>query len=367
MRHRSHSEVGFSLIELMIAMVLTLIVSGAIYGLIAAGQTAFRREPEVAELTQSLRAAMSTLQEDVEGAGLGFSTFTQVFTNNLDNVPPGVPGPQAQFSVLAGNDGQYADQLELITTDAQCPGVRVCQAPGGGAGFIVDSPVDFPTCMRAPNRLMALVGTVGTAAPAFFIGEPAAPIPAPGPACALSPPGALLGVQVDLPNTNGPAEWHPALLPAPLSTIAPARVIRYQVALSGDPLDTAPCLWRSETGGRLGPAYATVTDPPSAAWQLIARGIEDMQVQYMDGNGVFADVPGVIVVPPPPVVPGAGIPIIRRLRVTLSARSTALNMTGTVPAAANAAALPVALRAQIAAEMSPRAALLWLQQIGDWK
>jgi hypothetical protein len=53
--------------------------------------------------------------------------------------------------------------------------------------------------------------------------------------------------------------------------------------------------------------------------------------------------------------------------VTLSARSSAQNMQGLMPAAANAAAVPNAVRVQIAGEMSPRAALLLLQQFGEWQ
>lgn len=369
MRHRSQSEAGFSLLELMVAMLMTLIVSGAIYGLLAAGQTAFRREPEVAELTQSVRAAMSLIQQDVESAGYGFSTFTQVFTDGLDDQQaPGVN--EAQFSVVAGNDDKYSDQLELLGADEQCPGITVCQAPAGGSGYIVDVSVDVPACMRVPGRLMGLIGAVGTAAPAFIIGQPVV-VGAVGPACvAVAPPaGAPQGVAIDLPNTNGPIEWHPAAAPvppAPPTSIGPVRVVRYRVALSGDPQDPVPCLWRSETGGRLGPAYAAMTDPPGAAWQMVARGVEDLQVQYMNGNGAYADTPGVIVAPVPVVQPLTQI--IRRVRVTLSARSTAQGITGIMAPEANAdKGIPVAVRVQITSEMSPRAALLWLQQIGDWK
>ena len=46
---------GFSLVELMVAMTVTLIVSGAIYGLLTSGSSAFRREPEVADRQQNIR------------------------------------------------------------------------------------------------------------------------------------------------------------------------------------------------------------------------------------------------------------------------------------------------------------------------
>ena len=78
MRH----ERGFSLVELIVAMTVTLIVSSAIYGLLAAGGNAFRREPEVADRQQNIRAAMDLIARDVFGAGAAMPTFAQVFTRN---------------------------------------------------------------------------------------------------------------------------------------------------------------------------------------------------------------------------------------------------------------------------------------------
>ena len=60
---------GFSLVELMVAMTVTLIVSGAIYGLLASGGNAFRREPEVADRQQNIRLAMDLITRDVYTAG----------------------------------------------------------------------------------------------------------------------------------------------------------------------------------------------------------------------------------------------------------------------------------------------------------
>ena len=45
-------EAGFSMVELVVAMAVTLIVAGAIFGLMSAGQSAFRREPELMDRQQ---------------------------------------------------------------------------------------------------------------------------------------------------------------------------------------------------------------------------------------------------------------------------------------------------------------------------
>ena len=76
MRH----ERGFSLVELMVAMTVTLIVSGAIYGLLTSGGNAFRREPELADRQQNIRTAMDLVSRDVFNAGAALPTFAQAFT-----------------------------------------------------------------------------------------------------------------------------------------------------------------------------------------------------------------------------------------------------------------------------------------------
>ena len=53
---RPSGQSGFSLIELIIAMAVTLAVTGAVYGLMSGGNNAFRREPE---LTERQRAALA--------------------------------------------------------------------------------------------------------------------------------------------------------------------------------------------------------------------------------------------------------------------------------------------------------------------
>jgi type IV pilus assembly protein PilW len=77
-------EGGFSLIELTVAMTITLVISGAIYGLIAGGQTAFRREPELSDRQQNIRVAMDLILRDIANAGSGLPPFLQAFTPGLD-------------------------------------------------------------------------------------------------------------------------------------------------------------------------------------------------------------------------------------------------------------------------------------------
>ena len=69
----SRSTRGFSLLELMVAMVITLVITGAMYGLIVSGQGSFRREPALSDRQQQIRIAMSRIQEDILKAGEEYS------------------------------------------------------------------------------------------------------------------------------------------------------------------------------------------------------------------------------------------------------------------------------------------------------
>jgi len=75
-------EKGFSLIELMIAMTVTLIVSGAIYGLLTAGSNAFRREPEIADRSRTSGWRWTSSPATCTRPGRPLPTFSQVFTRN---------------------------------------------------------------------------------------------------------------------------------------------------------------------------------------------------------------------------------------------------------------------------------------------
>lgn len=92
------SERGFSLIEVLVSIMITLIVMGAVFGLLTKGQRSFQREPEVADLQQSARTALDQVTKDILQAGAG--------------LPPEFPA----FSRINGGDANPTDALEIIGT-----------------------------------------------------------------------------------------------------------------------------------------------------------------------------------------------------------------------------------------------------------
>src|SRR5512139_3712660 len=162
-------ERGFSLVELMMAMTITLIVSAAIYGLLTSGSNAFRREPELADRQQNIRVAMDLVARDVYNAGAGLPTFSQVFTitdpagasceatlNGCGVMGTlGTTAAQNRAPGDSGDTSENTDVLEMVAVDEQCPVRSVCNSdptgtsPGTAGVFVTSEGV--PRCMRLPG------------------------------------------------------------------------------------------------------------------------------------------------------------------------------------------------------------------------
>jgi prepilin-type N-terminal cleavage/methylation domain-containing protein len=358
------NQSGFSLIELMVAMVVTLIVTGAIYGLVAGGQTAFRREPELTDRQQNTRIAMAMIEADIQSAGLGLPEFTQVFTPGLDGV-----GPNGE------------DELELLVGVANCPNVsRVCLRTDAAPLIQMEVPVPLPACF--------LGGGVQLAA-AVFAGPPARAVVGPladlGGAPVCNPPAVTggpspIGSQVTIQFDAGPPGWRTfGTAGAPLPGTRPdwltaVQVVRYRIA--PDPNDpTNPNdpnfrhLWRSATGGRTAADNNFADDVPGTAngtWQLVARGINDMQVLYLDGDAMAAANP----LGSPQVIDGPNQwgRVVRQATVTLSSRVAGASIAGFTGTDLTD---PAQIRlGQLTSQFAPRTALVALQKAAgteQWK
>jgi prepilin-type N-terminal cleavage/methylation domain-containing protein len=367
-------ERGFSLVELMIAMTVTLIVSGAIYGLLTAGSTAFRREPEVADRQQNIRVALDLIARDVFNAGAAMPTFSQVFTltdpaggactsaTGLNGCGVmGTMGPVAAANRAPGDGGdalENTDVLEIVSTDEQCPAQSVCNAitPGTAGLFITREGV--PGSLRLPGFALLTDGN-------SFVVQPAQPVSAGAIQCASGSanngnlilsvlPDAFRVPAAALPQPN-PAAWPPVVTPA--IYLYRGRVVRYRIAPSNDPNDPGPALWRSETG-RYSATGAIELEPgeggfpgPGSPWELVARGIEDLQIEYLPGDLLWHN-------QPPLSTTNDWNSLVRQVRITLSARASAANLQGQTTAGGGA---PDAVRGQLSTTVAPRAAFQELQ------
>jgi prepilin-type N-terminal cleavage/methylation domain-containing protein len=364
MAHR-RSQGGFSLVELIVAMVITLIVSGAIYGLMVSGQGAFRREPALIDRQQSIRIAMDLITRDIQNAGAGMSPFAQAFT---DDIPANsMNNPAAPGSVVSEIfPGQRADYIEMMVNDGSCPSIVACGTPG--ANIFTAEPL--PACIFGTPALSSFVyvsGSGGVAAgadarhPGMLFGF--VPGPGGGGGCGA---GQIVTQQGQAPAYNpggnaacGPGGTNNASTPL-CQTVSRIAFARYELApenpaLAVNPLNNPPSLWRSALGRNnhdgtqnAGPWVGNDGAGNPSPWQLLARGIDDMQIQYFR-NGAWNNTAGT-------VVNLNRATILEQVRVTLSARAIGFNLGGETTYVAGAGT--PGRRGQLTMQVAPRAALL---------
>ena len=336
MKQPSRGQSGFSLIELMVAMTITLVISGAIYGLIAGGQTAFRREPELSDRQQNIRVAMDLILRDIANAGSGLPAFLQAFTPGLDACA-GCPDGGAPM----GPDGDVTDELELLTNSGARENEPACHTPGVGNSTqvrLVRGSVNLAeqtvvilimadgtwTILNLTDTSNNSTGAANCEASEDHTGlnfnsgaNDEANMNVPGGVCQPNAMG--------MGNASGDCE---------VQEISFAEVVRYRIRPDADGV---PVLQRFSTADF------------AAGFQTLARGIENLQVQYANPAGAWVDNAPVVV----PATPGS---LISEVRVTLAARSEAQNVQGMTTAATARAAM----RGQLTATASPRSTLLSL-------
>lgn len=341
MKTKAPSQAGFSLIELMVAMVITMIISGAIYGLLSGGQNAFRREPELTDRQQNIRVGMDMIQRDLGSTGMGMGAFFQTFTNNLNSA--GVMGPNGP-----------TDILELFGNSGECPDSPAQpNNPTNGANINALAPI--PPCYSNDAFVLVIYEPGDKAKWGMAHNIHAANM------MVNFPPG----VQPSRSQINSVEElgqFDPYSAPpdtSPPMKIAVLQMVRWEVAPDADGI---PGLWRSQLGGRdlaVGNGTYTPAPDPLGGWQLIARGVEDLQVQYRNGNGAWADIPGVVTCDPNCAAPTPADynTLIRECRVTLTARVISAGLAGETKPTGGATQR---LRGQLTSTSSPRSALFYL-------
>ena len=147
---------------------------------------------------------------------------------------------------------------------------------------------------------------------------------------------------------GGCAGWTP-------THVSAIQIVRYEVRVDEEGI---PNLWRSPTGGLAATAGGPCAPAAGAGvsdWQAIARGIEDLQVEYMNDTGLWSDTPGV-------VVANDYSTIVKNVRITVSGRALAPMLAGETASAQGSA-----IRHQLGMEVTPRAALYWLHQRVLWR
>ena len=338
----ARAQGGFSLLELVIALVVTLVITGAMYGLILSGQGSFQREPAITDRQQQIRLAMTRLQEDILVAGQGLGNLVQSFSENMNAV--GILGVRPVADAASG--GGNSDHIEIRTKTADCPSVRVDPAnPRNGANYnAIDG---WPACYPEPGWVLAFFPD-GNAKWGWGHNQHAGGNqkfnfpPGQQPAESQMTGVANLSCSLDLTVTGNvcpPQNQGEAIFFMQMDRI------RYQIAIDAD---GTPSLFRSTNAG-FDQTTQVFTAPPSSAWQQLARGIEDLQIRYRVQAGWVESAPTIL-----PLAASPYDNIVREVEITMWGRTlNVAKLKGETVAAGNGV---TALRGNLITRVSPRAA-----------
>lgn len=106
------NERGFSLIEMLVALGIMMVVTGAVFQMLGSGQSALRTQPEVSDMQQRLRVAADMIYKDLLMAGAG--TYQNNGTGTLANYFPAIR-PARAGAQSADSDMSYApDRISII-------------------------------------------------------------------------------------------------------------------------------------------------------------------------------------------------------------------------------------------------------------
>jgi prepilin-type N-terminal cleavage/methylation domain-containing protein len=350
---------GFSLVELTVALVVTLIISSAIYGLLAGGQSAFRREPELADRQQQARVAMDLIMKDISSAGSGLPTWVQIFTRNLDACSS-CPNGGAPM----GLGGNRSDELELLTNDSSKDNEPACHTPGDGNSSQirlvrnVTTPLSGPVLIIFADGTWTMMNIIGTANDSSSAGNcdgstevrldfnsGAGDTSGMNRASGTCQPN---GLNPPVGNAGSPADGGSSIVNCPneppgpgpccqAAAISFTEMIRYRIR---NDASGVPMLQRAASNDLSCGAFP--------CYQTVARGIEDLQVQYTNAAGASSN-------GAPAVVANNWGSLVTQVQVTLSSRSEARNVQG-----ATGDAIGNRMRGSLTWAGSPRSTLMAL-------
>ncbi len=120
------SNQGFTLVELMIAIVISGIIAGALYSTYLVQQRSYTAQEAVAEMQQNIRAALVTMEHDIRMAGyhpgggtFGFVNGATNFNNGASSSTP-VTTNATSIAFTADLDGDGT--LDRVAQDANGDG-----------------------------------------------------------------------------------------------------------------------------------------------------------------------------------------------------------------------------------------------------
>ena len=317
------AELGFSLLELLVSMVIFLIVTGAIWGLLRVSQQGRSAVSEQVQLAKGVRLALNLIQRDAYNAGFGYPLGnTVVLPDNRistrlgipndsdtsrDTVPPIISGNNITLNTFNTAANVRTDQVTFLYKDStfnlvggvsQPLNINAATTTTGGIDEIV--PISGSNSACAVNDIYVITGNTGSTI---------------GLATALSGTNKVQFSNGDLLGFNQTGTSGPLRAITTPASMQKVNMVTYFVTADG-------ILTRREFANIL-PAVASVDLP-------LVYNVENFQIQYVMDNGTVSDNPSA----GPDGIAGnaddtqANLAAVRQIRLTVSVRSVEKNSAG---------------------------------------
>jgi type IV pilus assembly protein PilW len=275
MRAQRWNEVGFTLIELMIAVTLSTIIVAAGFATLTGGYKATRVSNLVSDTQQNARAAMDLIAVDLKAAGFGF--IGQV---GACATTGGVASPIVPFDNNNAGADTGPDRISMVVPSTNTLAAPLWQltAPPGGPGI--------SNITLLPAAVTAMLAALPQTPPPSLVGSTIS-IGGVTTATIGAVAGGLLTLNPAIVSPWGPGNGTQVYL---------LQCITYQVIPPPDPnvlcgIGNAPCLVRG-----VAPGVALDCNVAGSTCLPITNGIEDLQLYYgCDGCNPVNGIPDRIV------------------------------------------------------------------------
>ena len=325
----ARNERGFSLIEVMVSLVITISMLGSVFLFLKRGQSSFRREYEVADMNATARAGIDRISQDLTHAG--FNTppeLAVLWSDGGENTPDTISilyaHPDFPTSRPKPCGGQGGGQGQSKGKGGGGGGGGPCNTIGSSAVLNLDPysfspvPVSYEDAYHEGLVLYAIQAPNGEPAcenvsPGITAFEVTQPPKCTGAGGAGSGPEGCATLNVNhnpgkgTTELNLPGGFHNDVS-VECAVIGVFHIVQYRV--NPLPPATRPSLERRDL----------LQNEP---WSPVSGNIEDLQFQYMQGSGgSFEDVPAV---PPTGSDPSTWVTAVR---VEITGRSRSTNLEG---------------------------------------
>lgn len=312
-----NGEKGFTLLEMIVAMVIFLLVTGAIWGLLQVAQQSRTVTNQTVQLTKSMRLGLNLVGRDTLNAGFGYPlvTTSKVLVPELaisalltlppdanttrDEVPPIIAGNNRWPNALNENPTVMTDQVTFLFRDttfnlipaASPPEEQLSQAlrinaSTTTAGIDEIVPISGSNAVCNINDIYLITGNTGSAL---------------GLATGLNGTDKVQFANADVLGLNQTGPGGPLADITTPASMQKVLMVTYFVTAEG-------ILTRRQHAN----IPPNPVGSPPIAWvdEPLVYDVEDFQIEYVLNDGTVTD------------DPSANLSAIRQVRYTISVRGT---------------------------------------------